>query len=84
MYRRQVLVGAGAVAWCRRRDRLRIWPSADTPLANWARGLLPKKPFKLVAVTLANKIARIAWAIMARNVNFQLERVSRCSDLIPA
>ncbi len=45
--------------------------TADTPLANWARGLLSKKPFKLVAVALANKIARIAWAIMARNVNFQ-------------
>jgi len=48
--------------------------TADTPLANWARGLLSKKPFKLVA----------AWAIMARNVNFQSERVSRCPDLVPA
>jgi transposase len=46
--------------------------------------LLSKKPFKLVAVALANKIARIAWAIMARNVNFQSERVLRCSDLVPA
>ncbi|MGM4914544.1 IS110 family transposase [Rhizobium sp. 768_B6_N1_8] len=58
--------------------------TADTPLANWARGLRSKKPFKLVAVALANKIARIAWAIMARNVNFQSERVSRCPDLVPA
>lgn len=45
--------------------------SSDTPLANWARGLLAKKPFKLVAVALANKIARIAWAIMARSMDFQ-------------
>jgi transposase len=45
--------------------------SSDTPLANWARGLLSKKPFKLVAVALANKIARIAWVIMARNIDFQ-------------
>lgn len=40
-------------------------------MANWARGLLAKKPFKLVAVALANKIARIAWVIMARSMDFQ-------------
>lgn len=34
------------------------------PVADWARSLLAKKPFKLVAVALANKMARIAWAIM--------------------
>jgi len=28
--------------------------------------LLAKKPAKLVAVAVANKMARIAWAIMAR------------------
>ena len=36
-----------------------------SPLADWARRLLAKKPFKLVAVALANKMARTAWAIMA-------------------
>ena len=36
----------------------------QSPLADWARRLLAKKPFKLVAVALANKMARIAWAIM--------------------
>lgn len=30
-----------------------------------------EKSFKLVAVALANKIARIAWAIMTWGVNFQ-------------
>lgn len=45
--------------------------ASDTSLANWARGLLAKKPFKLVAVALVNKIARIAWVIMARNTDFQ-------------
>ena len=34
------------------------------PLADWARRLLEKKPFRVVAVALANKMARIAWAIM--------------------
>ena len=30
----------------------------------WAKRLLEKKPFKLVAVALANKMARIAFAIL--------------------
>ena len=30
----------------------------------WAKKLIEKKPFKLVAVALANKMARIAVAIM--------------------
>ncbi len=37
----------------------------------WAEGLLAKKPFKLVAVALANKTARIAWAVMARGEAFR-------------
>ena len=31
---------------------------------SWAKKLMQSKPFKLVAVALANKIARIAFAIM--------------------
>ncbi len=34
--------------------------------AAWINGLLAKKPAKLVAVALANKMARIAWAVLAR------------------
>jgi transposase len=30
----------------------------------WAKRLIEKKPFKLVAVALANKMARIAFAIL--------------------
>ena len=37
----------------------------------WAQALLAKKPFKLVAVALANKTARIAWAVMARGEVFR-------------
>ena len=29
-----------------------------------------KKPFKVVAVALANKMARIAWAVMARSMAY--------------
>ncbi|NLS08388.1 IS110 family transposase [Rhizobium sp. P32RR-XVIII] len=60
-----LVVGAHAALYRMRKA------SSDTPLANWARGLLSKKPFKLVAVALANKIARIAWVIRARNIDFQ-------------
>lgn len=42
----------------------------STPLGNWARVLLAKKPFKLVAVALANKIARIAWVVMAQKTTY--------------
>jgi len=33
------------------------------PLADWARALLRRKPWNLVAVALANKLARIAWRV---------------------
>ncbi len=32
----------------------------------WARGLLERRPVRLVTVALANKMARIAWALMTR------------------
>ena len=34
--------------------------------AEWLRQLLSRKPRKLAAVALANKMARIAWAVMTR------------------
>jgi hypothetical protein len=33
----------------------------------WLTQLLARKPFKVVAVALANKMARTAWARVARN-----------------
>ena len=38
--------------------------SHTDPLRMWAKKLLEKKPFKLVAVAFANKMARIAFAIL--------------------
>ena len=57
--RRLLVVGAHAALY-----RIKSGKT-QSPLADWARNLLAKKPFKLVAVALANKMARIAWAIMA-------------------
>ncbi len=33
--------------------------------------LLARKPFKVVAVALANKMARIAWALLARGGTYR-------------
>src|ERR1700735_4165225 len=54
--RKLLVVGAHAVLFHRK-------PHTD-PLRMWAKRLLEKKPFKLVAVALANKMARIAFAIL--------------------
>ena len=35
-------------------------------MTDWLRDLLARKPRKVVAVALANKMARVAWALMTR------------------
>jgi transposase len=42
-----------------------MWPT------RWAAELLAKKPYKVVAVALANKMARIAWALMITGKSFE-------------
>jgi error-prone DNA polymerase len=44
--------------------RAEQWNSAA---GAWVRGLLARHPARLVTVALANKMARIAWALMTRN-----------------
>ncbi|WP_026621549.1 transposase (plasmid) [Ensifer sp. WSM1721] len=56
--RRLLVIGATAVI---RRAR------QDNASKNWAAKLLTRKPARLVSVALANKTARIAWALLARN-----------------
>ena len=51
-----LVVGAHAVLYHRK-------PHEDA-LRSWAKKLIQTKPFKLVAVALANKMARIAFAIL--------------------
>ena len=52
-----LVVGATAVIWQVRRGKLRN-------ASPWLLALLKRKPPKLAAVALANKIARIAWKLM--------------------
>jgi transposase len=54
--RRLLVVGAHAILYHRK-------PHEDA-LRSWAKKLIQTKPFKLVAVALANKMARIAFAIL--------------------
>ncbi len=42
-------------------------PKWTNAVGSWTRGLLERRPVRLVTVALANKIARIAWALMTRN-----------------
>ncbi len=56
--RRLLVVGATAVMRMARKD------AARQP---WAAQLLTRKPVKIATVALANKTARVAWAVMARN-----------------
>ena len=37
----------------------------------WLTGLLARRPTKVAAIALANKLARMAWAMMARGVSYK-------------
>jgi transposase len=57
--RRLLVLGATSMVY-----RAGQWNSAA---GAWTRGLLDRRPVRLVTVALANKMARIAWALMTRN-----------------
>jgi transposase len=54
--RRILIVGAHSVLRCAKENPLK-YP--------WLTQLLARRPFKVVAVALANKMARTAWALLA-------------------
>jgi transposase len=60
--RKLLVVGAHAVLHHQARH--------DDPLRQWARKLLATKPFKLVAVACANKLARLAFALMRQGTRY--------------
>ena len=57
--RRLLIIGASAVVRHASRRTL--------PVGSWLAQMLARKPRMLVIVALANKMARIAWALLARN-----------------
>ena len=46
----------------------------DTPLGRWAKGLLGRAHQNVAVVALANKLARIAWAVLRRGERFAADR----------
>ena len=61
--RRLLVIGAHAV--------LRFARNGKATTTKWAAALLARKPYKLAAVALANKMARIVWAMLVRNEEFR-------------
>jgi transposase len=61
--RRLLVVGAHAV--------LRFARNGKPSTTKWAMSLLARKPYQVTAVALANKMARIVWALMTRNDVFR-------------
>jgi transposase len=59
--RRLLVVGAMAV----------IRQAKSGRASPWLLALLARKPTKLVAVALANKMARTAWALMMRQEDYR-------------
>lgn len=64
--RLRALLVSGAMAVIRQADR-----PASKGASEWLRRLLQRRPRKLVAVALANKMARIAWAIMTNGQDYR-------------
>lgn len=61
--RHLLVVGATAVVRYTRRRA--------TPVSVWANRLLERKPARLVTVAVANKMARIIWAVMVREETYR-------------
>jgi transposase len=61
--RRLLIIGAsGVVRWAKRKG---------VPQRSWLGGMLARKPPMLVIVALANKIARVAWALIAKGESYR-------------
>lgn len=60
--RRLLVVGAAAV--------LRFSKAPKSTTAVWGAGMLSRRPYTVVAVAMANKMARIAWAFMVNGTRF--------------
>lgn len=65
--RRLLIIGAHTV--------LRWHKKNATSLSRWLAQLLERRPANLVAVALANKMARTAWAIMMRGGIYQTQKL---------
>jgi transposase len=58
--RRLLIIGAQAALLC----------SKEVKATAWVQGMMARRPRMVVVVALANKMARIAWALMARRTQY--------------
>ena len=66
--RRLLIIGAsGVVRWARRKG---------VPTGSWLGSMLARKPPMLVMVALANKMARVAWALLSKGGVYQAPAVA--------
>jgi transposase len=56
---------------------LRVASKRKGALRDWLVALLARKPARLVTVALANKLARIIWAVMTTGEAFRTETFER-------
>ena len=53
----------------------------DTPLGKWVQGLLARAHKNTVIVALANKLARIAWSVLAHGRDFEARKIPEAAVL---
>jgi transposase len=61
--RRQLMHGARAM--------VRISPGREGKLWSWIKGLLGRRAFNVVVAAVANKLARILWALLSRGETYR-------------
>jgi transposase len=72
--RRLLVLGATSMVY-----RAEQWNSV---VGAWTRGVLERRPVRLVTVALANKMARIAWALMTREEVYQAKgRIAAAAEV---
>ena len=61
--RRQLMHGARALARVSRGREGKLW--------GWIDGLLARRPFNVAVAAVANKLARVAWALLSRGETYR-------------
>ena len=66
--RRLLVIGATSM--------LRYARAKTAPGADWVNGLLERRPARLVTVAMANKTARVAWALLSKGETYRAPAVA--------
>jgi transposase len=74
--RKLLTVGATAV--------MRHLAGKTDRLSAWTRELMGRRPFRLASLALANKMARVAWAVMARGETYRSSPASTRAAAVTA